>query len=421
MKRVETLLRREIGLDASSVGPTLVERAARLRMKSLGLDRVDDYLRLLESSSAEREELVEAVVVTETWFFRDPDSFATFTQQAREWLLKNPVGPIRLLSVPCSTGEEPYTLAMCLLDARVPVERFVIDAVDISARSLARAIRGQYGKNSFRGKDLAFRTRHFRQHKDVYLLNQTVRDCVRFEQDNLLSATFLSGRAPYHFVFCRNVLIYFDRPTQMKVLEALRMRLANGGLLFVGPAELPILLGNGFVSAGLPMAFACRKAEDAPTTRRTERRARAAPAADATGLSIQPLQSERKHAHVDAGGAKVGSADSKHVRKDKPAFDELDLEHARRLADEGKLKEAAEICEASIRQSGPSAQAYYLLGLVLDAGGDVRAADYYRKALYLEPDHYESLWHMALLLEKNGDAAGARTFKRRAERSPKKA
>ena len=93
-----------------------------------------------------------------------------------------------------------------------------------------------------------------------------------------------------------------------------------------------------------------------------------------------------------------------------------DLETARRLADAGRLKEAAEICEAHLRENRASAQAYYLLGLVRDAGGEPGAIECYRKALYLEPNHYESLLQMALLLQKNGDAARARTFKSRAQR-----
>jgi chemotaxis protein methyltransferase WspC len=92
------------------------------------------------------------------------------------------------------------------------------------------------------------------------------------------------------------------------------------------------------------------------------------------------------------------------------------LETARRLADAGRLKEAAEICEAHLRESRVSAQAYYLLGLVREAGGEPGAIECYRKALYLEPNHCESLLQMALLLQKSGDAARARAFKSRAQR-----
>jgi chemotaxis protein methyltransferase WspC len=92
-----------------------------------------------------------------------------------------------------------------------------------------------------------------------------------------------------------------------------------------------------------------------------------------------------------------------------------DLETARRLADAGRVREAAEICEAHLRQGRVSAEAYYLLGLVRDASDSPDAIDCYRKALYLEPDHYERLLRMALLLHKNGEPTRARAFRNRAQ------
>lgn len=408
MKRVETLLRAEIGLDAASLGPTAVERAAQQRMKTLGIRSVDDYFRLLESSAAERTELVEAVVVTETWFYRDRESFNAFTKLAREWLLKNPGGPLRALSVPCSSGEEPYTMAMCLLDEKIPPARFVIDAVDISARTLARAIAGVYGKNSFRGEDLKYRDRHFDRAKSSYTLRPQVRERVHFHQENLLNGMFLSGRESYHFIFCRNVLIYFDRPTQAKALATLNAKLAEGGTLFVGPAEMSIFLDNGFASAGLPMAFACVRC-DSGTPRRTERRVRiTVPAGAPTGPSPESFRGYPRKVEAPASAPTAINGD-----------ESSSLEIAQQLADAGKLSEAATLCEEHIRSNGPSAQAYYLIGLVLDARGATGAADYYRKALYLDPDHLDALWHMALLLEENGNHKEAQSLKRRAEKSLK--
>jgi len=94
----------------------------------------------------------------------------------------------------------------------------------------------------------------------------------------------------------------------------------------------------------------------------------------------------------------------------------MDLEIARRLADEGRAEEALAICQKHLSENGASAPAYYLLGLLRDAAGDPTAVDYYRKALYLEPNHYETLLQMALLSQKNGDSARARAFKSRAQR-----
>src|SRR5712691_8034074 len=180
MLKIEHALRDRIGLDAASIGSTLLQRSIRLRMKSHGLKKADDYFGLLQSSSAEWSELVESVVVTETWFFRDTESFMALLRLVQESLLTNPIGKVRLLSLPCSSGEEPFSLAMALLDAGVAPERFEIDAVDISARALAGAEKGVYGKNSFRGKELGFRNRYFRSTPEGFAISPLVRKCVRF-------------------------------------------------------------------------------------------------------------------------------------------------------------------------------------------------------------------------------------------------
>ena len=273
MKCVENRLRETIGLDVASVGSGMVQRAVRHRMRSLGLKRPEDYLGFLKRSRTEWQELVESVVVTETWFFRDPEPIGAFVRLALEdWLPARNAAPLRLLSVPCSSGEEPFSLAMALLDAGVPADRFEIEAVDISARALARAGRGIYGRNSFRGKDLAFRNRYFQPSTEGFVLDPAVRHCVRFYQGNFLNDAFLTGAASYDFIFCRNLLIYFDPLMRRKALDKVERLLAPGGLLFVGPVEQPLVIERGFLLAGIPMAFACRKAPP-PTARASSDRA----------------------------------------------------------------------------------------------------------------------------------------------------
>jgi chemotaxis protein methyltransferase WspC len=283
--------------------------------------------------------------------------------------------------------------------------------VDISQHALARAKHAVYGKNSFRGTDVAFRDRHFRHTKDGFALSPGVRQCVRFHRDNLLGETFLADCAPYDFIFCRNLLIYFDRATQTKALEKLHHLLKPAGVLFVGPAELPLVAGTGFVSANLPMAFACRKSSVRPDSLEAVEprpvihpQTPLAPAvAHLQKADLEPRRGQDR-AHRRQSSARA------------TAIAPSELDAARQLADAGRLEEAAAICESHLRKEGPSAQVYYLLGLLCDARGDIKASDYYRKALYLEPNHYETLVHMSLLLERSGDSAGARAFKRRAER-----
>src|SRR5580704_6896818 len=258
--QIEALLQQTIGLDPATIGTSTVERAIRSRMRARNLGRQDDYLRLLQHSPAEWDLLVEAVVVADTWFFRDREAFQSMVRIVLDdWLRARPNGVLRILSLPCSTGEEPYSIAMALMDAGVPESRFQIDAIDISASSLTAAYQGVYGNNSFRGTNVDFRARYFQPVHKGYALNPSVKKQVRFQRGNVVAEHFLSGPDTYDFIFCRNLLIYLDGTSQQKVLVKLRRLLAPAGLLFLGPAELPLAVNNGFASANLRLSFACRK------------------------------------------------------------------------------------------------------------------------------------------------------------------
>ncbi|NEM13145.1 MAG: chemotaxis protein CheR, partial [Xanthomonas perforans] len=128
------------------------------RVAALGCANEDAYWLKVHNCASEQQALVEAVVVPETWFFRYPESFVALVNLARERSTQLAgARPLRILSLPCSTGEEPYSIAMALLDAGLPGDGFRIDAMDISEVNLQRAERALYGRNSFRGDDLSFR------------------------------------------------------------------------------------------------------------------------------------------------------------------------------------------------------------------------------------------------------------------------
>jgi len=397
--RFEDLLERTMGLSAASIGASAVERAVRTRLRACKLEDADLYWEHIMRSADEVQKLVEAVVVSETWFFRDPQAFVALARIAvEEWLPAHPVGVLRLLSLPCSTGEEPYTMAMALIDAGLSADRFRIDAIDISTVTLAAAQRGIYGPNSFRGQDLGFRERHLERVEGGFRISEAVRKPVRFRQGNLVGADVLDGGETYDVVFCRNLLIYFDIDTQSRAAAVLERLLAPRGVLFVGHSEASLMLGHGLASAKIPMAFAFRKAAlpDQPKMKAVVARAPFPPAA-AVQKKVPPPPSS-----VLA------------FKREAPAPDLMEL---RRIADRGQLAEAARGCERHMHEHGVSADALLLLGLISDAGGKASAAaGYYRKVLYLAPDHGEALGHLALLLSKQGDVAGAKVLNDRMRR-----
>jgi chemotaxis protein methyltransferase WspC len=406
--QIENLLRQVIGLDSGTIGTSTIERAVRLRMRARNLGRQDDYLKLLQQSPAEWDLLVETVVVAETWFFREKEAFHCMVKMVvDEWLPAHPHRILRVLSVPCSTGEEPYSIAMALMDAGVPEARFQIEAIDISASALVEAQRAVYGNNSFRGQDFEFRARYFQPVPRGYALNPAVKKQVHFQRGNLLADHFLTGPDSYDFVFCRNLLIYLDGDSQQKVLVKVRRLLAPDGLLFVGPAELPLAVNNGFAANKARLSFACRKVV---SPRKSPRDNHAPKNARHAGILERPAAGIATARELHGNWNAISPSMQPHPQL-------ADLREARELAQAGCLHEAAAICEAHMRLYGVSAEAFYLLGLIRDySGADFQATEFYRKALYLQPTHYDALIQWASLAKRNGNDAHAQILQNRAER-----
>lgn len=431
---IEALLRQKIGLDASSIGSNAIARVVQHRMSHCGLSDEASYLTRLQTSPEELAELIEDAIVPETWFFRDREPFTFLARYAvSEWLPAHPHGVLRLLSVPCSTGEEPYSIAIALLEAGLAPKNFHIDAVDISEKALLACQRGIYGNNSFRGENIAFpcampipsnfalRERYFQPTQNGYQLCERVRSTVNFFHGNILDRSILINQAPYDVIFCRNLLIYLTREAREHTVSVLERLLAQQGLLFVGHSETGQLLTSRFVSLRHPRAFAYRKPE---------------PASEGTALVPALMARVRKYnsrSHRPAFGeaSPFGSvpANREIAKTSSPtnhppippcSTQPSLLETARNLADRGCLNEAAQVCETYLSQNRISVEAYVLLALVHQAAERQEQAEQcLNKAIYLEPNHYEALTHLALLKENCGDFARAAIIQKRLQRLDK--
>jgi chemotaxis protein methyltransferase WspC len=432
--RFFAFLKDRMGLDVASVGEAIVERAVRQRCTLSKARDSDDYWQTLLTSGEEQQALIEAVIVPETWFFRYPESFATLGKLANARLAQlKGVRPLRILSLPCSTGEEPYSIAMALFDAGLRAPQFSVEAVDISPLSIQRALNGVYGKNSFRGDQLGFRERYFSAADEGYRLQDRVREQVRFQSGNLLDPTLPVAQSAYDFVFCRNLLIYFDVETQRQGFEVLKRVTRDDGVLFIGPAEGSLLGRMGMVSIGIAQSFAFRRRDEAvadpylftPAPPVLPQRGdspvrgaasgshyRAAPAQPFAPRSLtDPARIEDRRAALKPTARTV----SLPVASNAEAADLIRSIAA--LANEGRSNEAKAGCEQYLKRHEPAAPVFYWLGLLSEVAGDTGAAQgFYRKALYLEPQHPETLAQMAALLAAQGDSAGAQRLQARAAR-----
>jgi chemotaxis protein methyltransferase WspC len=390
-----------------SLALATVERAIRQRMKQCAISRTDAYLARVNQDGDELSALIELVVVPETWLFRDPEAFRAAVEFAQNRLAAGH-GPVSFLSVPCATGEEPYSLAMALRDAGIAPSDFKIEAIDISDLALKRARRGEYGRYAFRSRDLSFRDRHFKRTEHGYELDRRIGDLVKFSQANLLKLDIDTLARRYDVIFCRNLLIYFDAPTQAAAIHTLSALLQDDGMLFVGYSEIAAFHRHGFFSSKHAMAFGLKKSADTAIARETGaavrrprpianiRPAAAAPAAIPRPPRTVALPPSITHAELAPAAA---------------------LEQASKLANEGDVHAASSLLDDYLLRVPDCAQAYLLQALICERKGDVQTAEsHLRRAVYLNPQHYEALCHLALLTEQQGHRAAAATVRQRAAR-----
>jgi chemotaxis protein methyltransferase WspC len=438
----EEVLRRWIGLDPHSIGEAAIRRAVRLRMLSLGLDDIQAFVRLVDTDRTERDRLVEEVVVAESWFFRDQQVYDHLRRFVLARIAARPGDPVRILSAPCAAGEEPYSIAMALLDSGLHSEQFRIDAIDISRVALSKAQTARYSPNAFRNADSGFRDRWFRMDGGSAVLDEAVSRCIRFAWANILEESFVSGaldsgRAPYDVVFCRNLLIYLTADARAAVERSIDRLLKPDGIVVLGAAEPAILQGN-WVADSAGSTFTLRRGGSGETARwpslaagpstaprrpalptasrahQPKATARLAPRHPAP-ITPPPLSSLDGQEHA-APQAPVPTPDEASTGP-RPQNVSQTLAEVNALANARRFKEAIALCESAQKDLGPSAELYFIAGIMHQTSGNLTVAeDCFHKTLYLDGTHDEALLALSLLAEQRGDRGQAEQYRRSALR-----
>ena len=410
-RSIEELLKDLMGLHVDNVGHAKIDLAVKRRMNALGIGNKQDYLRLLLTSRSERSELIEEVVVPETWLFRDTKPFeALVTYTKRTLSQRTTLSKIKLLSVPCSTGEEPYSMAISLVEAGIGTKNFSIDGIDISKKAINRAKEALFSERSFKECNPAIKERYFTRDGGQYRLKDSIRYCVNFRQGNVLERGYMLGLGKYDVIFCRNLLIYFDEKTRSRVISILRDILLEGGFFVVGQAEGGKMSDKGLSIAPFARGFGFIKEGSAPSRDKPPRGRHQSPSRSPRD-SFRPFNTtkscQKKCERILKDAlAPVSKGEEKDI-----------LLEAKRLADRGDLESAAEQCEQFIEKNGPRADAYFLLGVIKDASGDSGyAKTALKKAIYLEPTHHEAMLFLSCILEREGDDQGASLLRQRANR-----
>lgn len=343
--------------------------------------------------------LVEAAVVGETYFFRHPEQLAAIRQLAIAATPRE--RPLAIWSAGCATGEEPYTLAMELLDAgRIGVGDHIL-ATDVSSRALAVAKEARYGEWSLRRLDPVVRNRHFESQPPQVLVRPQIRAMVEFRRHNLVREP--APATGFDLVVCRNVLIYFNPPTASLVVEKLAVTLAPGGILVLGPVEAPLATTPDLERIELDgvTVFRAPGGRPLPLPART-RSASADRARGERARAAEKLADGKRHGGKKQAAAPhpppvaVEAPPAPTPPSPPPAVTDLSsLEAARDAARRGDLPAAEELARsAATRELCP--EAWLLVSMAADARGDLAAAvDAVRRALYLDPGL--ALGHAALV------------------------
>ena len=267
LQRLSDFLYRQTGMLFGETKRYYIERRVADRIAATGSGSFSIYFNILRADANEREALINAFTVNETYFYREEHQLACLVQDLLPDLVKNkkPGDKIRIWSAPCSTGEEAYSIAIWLLENWRMVDAYNVEIIgsDIDTRALEAARAGLYGERALARLPETVRSAYFEPAKrHRWQIIEDLRESVAFMTANLIDGPNLAAHGQFDVIFCRNVLIYFDDASRLMAARNLYNRLAPGGYLCLGHTESMNRISDQFV---------VRRFEDAVVYQRPER------------------------------------------------------------------------------------------------------------------------------------------------------
>lgn len=384
-------LQRTLGLDPQSIGAVTLNHAIDEACADLKARDAAELLARVERDPGEWQRFVDCMVVPETWLFRVPEQFDDLLQHIRA--LPADRRPLRLLSLPCASGEEAWSIAATMLRGGFAGSEFEVTGVDVSARAIAQARQAQYRRTALRGRPADLEWFHWED--ELLSPAPMLRRSVRFRCANVLAPDVFAPGERFDVIFCRNLLIYLDETARRQALGQLLGVLAEDGLLIAGQAEVLSAIDRRLAPlAGYgPLSFG--------RVREVREPARRPPVAAATPSRALPSMPR-------------GPRPSRQPPVE-PATDLL--LRAQQAADAGALAPARALCQALLTEQPESAAGWFLLGMVDMADGQLDAAEQaFARASYLDRGHQDALLHRAALAERRGQAAEAAQLRSRLQR-----
>ena len=413
------------GLEFDDSRRAALSAIVRDRIEASDRPDVMAYLELVASPTggAERQALLNAVTIQETHFFRNLPQIEALRAAVLPELVERARAerrPLTIWSAGCSTGEEPYTLGMILLDlmgsgATVPVR---ILGTDVSSSALEVARRGVYGGRTVQLADQAVARRWFESRPDgTSVVRPEIRALVEFQLQNLITDPPPFGPGEVDIVVCRNVTIYFARDTTRDLVQVFHRTMNHGAYLLLGHAETLWQISDSFSLVPVGEAFVYRK--DVPPTRAAKTRTSPPARLTAPVRPAGPPPPPRGGRGAPRGPAPWAEAVAAELTTVRPSPAD-DLVGARRALAEGRYQEAASLAERATAAHPLLLEAYVVAGRSLaNLGDDDGAIAALRKAVFLEPAAGHAHFLLATTLSRVGDPEGAaRSFGAAAEALP---
>ncbi|MGB4782919.1 CheR family methyltransferase [Candidatus Methylomirabilis sp.] len=398
--QAQTLIAGRLGLDFSKGRQADLERGLVQACRISSVSAPETYLAWLATlpdESAEWRRLASHLTVGETYFFRDRALFEALEQHVLPSLIEacraQEILRLRLWSAGSATGEEPYSLAI-LLDRLLPDLAnwaLTILATDINPDALETARRGCYREWSFRETPQRIRDRYFqRRSAETFEVDPAIRGMVTFAPLNLVEESYpamVTNTIAMDLILCRNVLMYFTREAQRASVIRLQRALVTGGWLVVSPAEASTDLLHPLAPVNFAGAILYRKE---PTS--------VAPLAPTWQPEIVLPELDDTLPFAYSSGDLVTPP----LPVTSPDITS-DLQRAKVLADQGRLEEAHELCEAALARDRLDPETHLLLASVCHERGDIPAAlEALRRAVYLAPDSASAHFLLGSLLLRQG-------------------
>lgn len=245
-QKIADLIYKKAGIRFEPKKEYFLSKRIAKRMQELGLETPMEYIRLLrfaDSNGREMQNLINLLTVNETYFFRDFPQLQTFAEHCLYDVCEKKLSvgdrSLKIWSAGCSTGEEPYTLSIILHEMLEGMDSWnvQIDATDIDEVVLQKASEAVYERRSVKDVPSEYLQKYFVCFGDKYIVKDKIKSIVRLEHLNLSDTLALRKKRGYDFIFCRNVLIYFDEVSRKKVVDHFYIALNKGGYIFLSSSE----------------------------------------------------------------------------------------------------------------------------------------------------------------------------------------